>query len=82
MNDDAIILKEYREAFRKYAKDGVIDMDDHLKHKFNLQVHTLEEAVLAWGGVVPLMRQSQFFIALLKKAAGEKNIGLEPERLD
>jgi AraC family transcriptional activator of pobA len=75
VNEDAIILKEYREAFRKYAKDGVIDMDDHLKHKFNLQVHTLEEAVIAWGGIVPLIRQSQFFIALVKKAAGEKRVG-------
>jgi AraC family transcriptional activator of pobA len=75
MNEDAIILKDYREAFRKYAKNGVIDMDDHLKHKFNLQVHTLKEAVIEWGGEVPLMRQSQFFIILVKKAAGEKRIG-------
>ena len=75
MNEDALILKEYREAFRKYAKNGVIDMDSHLKHKFNLQVHTLQEAVMLWGGEVPLMRQSQFFILLVKKAEGEKTVG-------
>jgi AraC family transcriptional activator of pobA len=75
VNEDAIILKEYGEAFRKYAKNGVIDMDDHLRHKFNLQVHTLKEAIMEWGRVIPLMRQSQFFVLLLKKAAGEKRVG-------
>src|SRR5580704_17086621 len=75
MNEDASILKEYRDAFRRYAKNGVIDMDDHLKHKFKLQIHLLKEAVIEWGGEVPLMRQSQFFIMLVKKAEGEKTVG-------
>jgi AraC family transcriptional activator of pobA len=75
MDEDAIIVSEYRDAFRRYAKDGVIDMDSHLKHKFNLQVHPLEEVLTEWGKEIPLMRQSQFFIILLKKATGEKVIG-------
>jgi AraC family transcriptional activator of pobA len=75
MDEDAIILKEYREAFRKYAKNGVIDMDSRLKHKFNLQVHPLKDAVVEWGGEVPLMRQSQFFILLVKEGTGEKTVG-------
>ena len=75
MNEDATILKEYRDAFRRYAKNGVIDMDDHLKHKFNLQIHSLKEAVMEWGGEVPLMRQSQFFVMLVQKAEGEKSVG-------
>ena len=75
MDEDAIILKEYREAFHRYAKNGIIDMDSHLKHKFNLQVHPLREAVMEWGGEVPLMRQSQFFILLVEKGRGEKTVG-------
>jgi AraC-like DNA-binding protein len=75
MDEDAIILKEYREAFHRYAKNGIIDMDSHLKHKFNLQVHPLREAVMEWGGEVPLMRQSQFFILLVVKGRGEKTVG-------
>lgn len=75
MNEDAIILKEYREAFRKYAKNGIIDMDRRLPYKFNLQIHRLEDAILEWEGVVPPMRQSQPFIILVRKGTGEKTVG-------
>jgi AraC family transcriptional activator of pobA len=75
MNEDALILKEYGEAFRKYAKDGIIDMDDRLKHKFNFQVHRLEDFVQELRGVVPPYRQSQYFIVLVKHGTGEKTVG-------
>jgi mannose-6-phosphate isomerase-like protein (cupin superfamily) len=74
-SDNAIIIKEYRDAFRKYADRGIIDMDDYLKHSFNFQIHRLEQVVEAWNGVIPAYRQSQFFITLIKKGRGEKTIG-------
>lgn len=75
MNEDERIIREYREAFRKYAKDGVIDLDSRLKYKFDFQVHRMEDIVRQWQGIVPPMRQSQFFITLVKKGEGEKTIG-------
>ncbi len=75
MDEDAIIIQEYREAFRKYAKDGIIDMDNRLKHKFSFQIHRLEDFIDAVEGVIPPIRQSQFFIVLIKKGTGEKTIG-------
>ena len=75
MTEDALIIKEYREAFRKYAKDGIIDLDDRLKHKFNFQLHNLEDYVRGVQGVVPPNRQSQIFIVLIMKGTGEKTIG-------
>ena len=75
MNEDEIIIKDYREVFRKYAKDGVIDLDSRLKHKFNFQVHRLESYVREMQGLIPPNRQSQFYIILVKKGAGEKTIG-------
>jgi AraC-like DNA-binding protein len=74
-SDNAIIIKEYREAFRKYANRGIIDMDDHLQHRFNFQIHRLEQVIRAWKGVIPAYRQSQFFITLIKRGRGEKTIG-------
>ena len=75
MDKDAIIIQEYREAFRKYAKDGIIDMDDRLKHKFSFQIHRLEDFIGAVEGVIPPIRQSQFFVVLVKNGSGEKTIG-------
>jgi AraC-like DNA-binding protein len=75
MTEDALIIKEYREAFRKYAKDGIIDLDDRLKYKFNFQIHHLEDYVRELEGIVPPNRQSQIFICLVTDGTGEKTIG-------
>lgn len=75
MTEDALIIKEYSEAFRKYAKDGIIDLDDRLKHKFNFQIHRLEDYVSELHGTVPPNRQSQIYIVLVTEGKGEKTIG-------
>jgi AraC family transcriptional activator of pobA len=74
-SDNTTIINEYRDAFRKYANHGIIDMDDYLKHSFNFQIHRLEHVIEAWDGVIPPYRQSQFFITLIKTGRGEKTIG-------
>jgi len=74
-SENTVIIKEYHDAFRKYAHGGIIDMDAHLKHRFSFRIHRLEELILAWGGIVPAYRQSQFLIALIKKGTGRKTIG-------
>ncbi len=74
MNEEAII-KDYRETFRKYAKDGIIDMDRRLQHKFSFQVHRLETIIREFEGIVPLNRFSHFYITFVKKGCGEKIIG-------
>jgi AraC family transcriptional regulator, transcriptional activator of pobA len=74
-SDNSIIIKEYRDAFLKYADHGIIDMDDYLKHNFSFQIHRLEKVIEAWKGVIPAYRQSQFFITLIKKGNGLKTIG-------
>jgi AraC family transcriptional activator of pobA len=73
--ENAIIIKEFLTVFRKYANEGIIDMDAYLKHPFSIQIHRLEEIIPAWEGVVPAYRQSQFHIVLIKKGTGEKTIG-------
>jgi hypothetical protein len=37
-DDDDIIIASYKEGFSKYDKDGVIDMGNRLKYKFDLQI--------------------------------------------
>ena len=31
MDQDALIIREYREAFEKFARNGIIDLDNKLK---------------------------------------------------
>jgi AraC family transcriptional regulator, transcriptional activator of pobA len=75
MNEDDMILKEYKEAFRKYSRDGIIDLDNLLKFKFKFQIHRLENVVSELEGVVPPSRLSQYYITLIKKGTGQKSIG-------
>jgi len=77
MTEDARIISEYRAAFRRLAGSGIIDMDHHLRHTFNFQIHRLEVLIDAIGGDIPANRQSQFFLNFLKKGSGEKTIGNE-----
>jgi AraC family transcriptional regulator, transcriptional activator of pobA len=74
-SDNAVIIQEYRNVFRKYASKGVIDMDACLKSTFSFQIHRLEEVISAWDGIVPANRQSRFLIALIKKGTGMGTIG-------
>lgn len=74
-SESTVIINEYRDAFSKYADNGIIDMDTYLNHTFSFQIHRLEEIVSAWEGTVPAYRQSQFLIALIKKGTGRKTIG-------
>jgi len=75
MNEDDIILKEYKAAFRKYSRDGILDLDDLLKYKFKFQIHRLENVISELEGVVPPSRLSQYYITLIKKGSGQKSIG-------
>lgn len=70
------IIKEYHNALRKYANEGIVNMDAHLRNRFGFRIHRFKEFLAAWGGgIIPAYRQSHFLIALIKKGAGDKTIG-------
>jgi len=72
---DQEIIEQYREIFHKYARDGIVDLDKRLRHKFAFQVHRLEHVIKELGGIVPPNRQSQYYIAFIQKGSGEKTVG-------
>ena len=74
--NDTDIVEKYKEVFRRFSKDGVIDMDKRLKHKFSYQIHRLESVVQKLNGLVPPNRQSVFYITLFTKGKADKKIGL------
>lgn len=76
MKDDEFVLREYRDIYRKFLKDGIIDMDKRMKHPFSFQIYTLETAVPEVNGTVPPSRQTPYWITLVRKGSAEKSIGL------
>src|SRR5580658_9549487 len=73
---DEEILNKYKEVFQRFSKDGVIDMDKRLKHKFSYSIHRLEDVIPRLNGVVPPNRQSMYYITLFRKVAGRKSVGI------
>ena len=73
---DSEILDKYMEVFQQFARDGIIDMDKRLKHKFSYQIHRLENIIQKLNGVVPPNRQSVFYITFFKKGKGRKSVGM------
>ena len=73
---DSEILDAYKEVFQRFAKDGVIDMDRRLKHKFSYQIHRLENVIPRLNGVVPPNRQSMYYITLFRRVSGQKSVGM------
>lgn len=75
MTEDDYIVKEYKQAFKKYKRQGIVDLDTGLKHKFSFQVHRLEDYVSQLEGIIPPNRHSHYYIALIKRGSGQKSIG-------
>jgi AraC family transcriptional regulator, transcriptional activator of pobA len=74
-NDDTIVLEKYRQVYRKYLNDKIIDMDKRMKHPFDFQIYPLETAIPYVNYMVPPSRQTPYWIVLVKKGSGEKSIG-------
>jgi AraC-like DNA-binding protein len=72
---DKELIEKYREIIRLYAKDGIIDIDKRLRHKFNFLIRRLEDIIGELGGIVPPSRQSQYCITFIRKGTGQKSIG-------
>lgn len=72
--DEQINIQKYSQAFVRYGKDGIIDLDKRLKNKPDFEVCRLEDAVNSVKGIVPPCRHSTYWIVLVKKGCGEKRI--------
>jgi len=80
MNDLAVpdhfsIFKKYNQAFKRFAGDGIIDIDKRVRHKFDFLIHRLEDVVSCLNGEVPPFRQNPYCIVLVKSGHGVESIG-------
>ena len=75
MTDDWSIVKKYNEAFVKFRREEVIDLDKKQLPKLHFTVYRLEDRLKELNGVVPTNRDSLYYIAFIKKGVGIKTIG-------
>ena len=73
---DQSTLHNYEVIYGKNRRNGVIDLDKHMKHSSAFQVYRLEDLMTKIDGEIPPSRQSPYMITLIKKGQGEKRIGL------
>lgn len=71
MADDQIRISEFKKALRRYASEGVIDLDKNYPHKFNFQIHRFEDLLVNSRMSVPPNRWSYHRICLIKQGESE-----------
>ncbi|MEO8108573.1 MAG: AraC family transcriptional regulator [Ginsengibacter sp.] len=76
MDDDEILLSEFKTFLRRKPKESVIDFDNRFKGKFDLQVHRFEDVLRDTSRTVPPNRWSYHRIVLIKKGSGEFITGI------
>jgi AraC family transcriptional activator of pobA len=74
--DNQTILHKYQVIYSKSCRNGVIDLDQHIKHSSSFHAHRLEDLMTKIEGEIPPSRQAPYMIVLIKKGQGKKCIGL------
>ena len=76
MPDDQYRISEFRKVLRRYAGEGVVDLDKNYLHKFNVQIHRFEDVLRNSRRNEPPNRWSYHRIGLLTEGSGEVKTGI------
>jgi AraC family transcriptional regulator, transcriptional activator of pobA len=76
MNNDKKLLREFKEALQKSAKDYVLNLDEKFMIKFDFEVQRFEDVLKYTNGSIPPNRWSYHRLALLKKGSGDLITGI------
>ena len=71
MAEDGIRISEFKKALRRYAGEGVIDLDKNYPLKFNFQIHRLEDILQNSRMTAPPNRWSLNRICFLTQGESE-----------
>ena len=76
MSDDQYRISEFRKVLRRYAGEGVIDLDKNYLHKFNVQIHRLEDVLRNSKRQEPPNRWSYHRIGMVCEGEGNIKTGI------
>ena len=76
MPDDQHRISEFKKVLRRNAGEGVIDLDKNYLHKFNVQIHRLEDVLRNSRRNEPPNRWSYHRIGLVSEGEGNIKTGI------
>ncbi len=76
MPDDQYRISEFKKVLRRNAGEGVVDLDKNYLHKFNVQIHRLEDVLRNSRRNEPPNRWSYHRIGLLTEGGGDVKTGI------
>ena len=76
MPEDQIRISEFKKALRKYASEGVVDLDKNYNYKFDFQIHRYEDILRNSRMASPPHRWSYYRICLLTRGEGDMVSGI------
>ena len=76
MSDDQFRISEFKKALRQFAGEGVVDLDENYRHKFNFQIHRYEDILRNSRMGAPPNRWSYHRICFVKHGEGELTTGI------
>jgi AraC family transcriptional regulator, transcriptional activator of pobA len=79
-HEDRFLLSEFRKALRLNATEDIVNLDDSFTHKFNFQVHRIEDVLTDTNRTIPPNRWSYHRIGFLKQGACEFITGIHKFR--
>ncbi len=76
MPDDQYRISEFKKVLRRYAGEGVVDLDKNYLHKFNVQIHRFEDVLRNSKRNEPPNRWSYHRIGLVREGGGDVKTGI------
>jgi len=74
--DDEYRISEFKKVLRRYADEGVVDLDKNYLHKFNVQIHRFEDVLRDSKRSAPPTRWSYYRIGLITEGEGDVKTGI------
>src|SRR4051794_13430512 len=76
MPDDQYRISEFKKVLRRYTGEGVVDLDKDYVHKFNVQIHRLEDVLRNSGRNEPPNRWSYHRMGLITEGGADVKTGI------
>lgn len=77
MQDDKLILSEFRKALRIHSRKKFIDLDTALPHRFDYQVQRIQDIFTSTERSIPPHKWSYHRICLVTQGSGEYITGIQ-----